>query len=285
MAKQSALFRRLGRKAPQARQIPPLAEPRSERMLYSQALRSHVREWTRKTLEILDRYFDSVVGVDVGVTAQLQQRGTFTVHGDGVNSKLQTAIDLITVTWEDIENKKQYGKLLNRIGDSQNKRAGNYIKHVVGLNPRAEARTGTAIDTFRDRNLSLIKSLEHDSIAKLRTILERAEKGTRVEDIREQIQHLGDVSESRADLIARDQTGKLNGQLNQLHQTNAGIEEYDWSTSGDERVRSGHEELDGTRQRWDSPPDTGNGEHYHPGDDIQCRCSAIPVIPEFEAFE
>ena len=79
---------------------------------------------------------------------------------------------------------------------------------------------------------------------------------------------------SRAALIARDQTSKLTSDLNELRQTQAGVEEYDWSTSRDERVRKSHREKEGRRFRWDNPPaDTGN-----PGDDVLCRCVGIGVI-------
>jgi SPP1 gp7 family putative phage head morphogenesis protein len=66
-----------------------------------------------------------------------------------------------------------------------------------------------------------------------------------------------------------------------VRQTQAGISEYEWSTSGDERVRSSHDELDGTRQSWDDPPVTNDdGDTNHPGEDYQCRCVAIPVLPD-----
>ena len=77
--------------------------------------------------------------------------------------------------------------------------------------------------------------------------------------------------------LTRDQTGKAIGQLTQARHRQIGIEEYTWRTSQDERVRPSHAALDGTRQRWDSPPSVG-----HPKEDIQCRCVAIPYIPEAE---
>ena len=75
--------------------------------------------------------------------------------------------------------------------------------------------------------------------------------------------------------IARDQTSKAIGQLTRARHQQIGIEEYTWRTAQDERVRSTHAVLDGTRQRYDSPPSVGN-----PGGDVMCRCVAIPVIPE-----
>ena len=73
--------------------------------------------------------------------------------------------------------------------------------------------------------------------------------------------------------LTRDQTSKAIGQLTHARQTQLGITEYLWRTAQDERVRETHATLDGTTHRWDTPPGVG-----HPGQDIQCRCVAIPVL-------
>ena len=89
-----------------------------------------------------------------------------------------------------------------------------------------------------------------------------------------QIQKIGRNTTKRAKLIARDQSSKLNSALNQQRQQNFGVEEYVWRTSGDERVRDNHRSKNGKTFRWDDPPkDTG-----HPGQDVQCRCVAQPII-------
>ena len=75
--------------------------------------------------------------------------------------------------------------------------------------------------------------------------------------------------------IARDQTSKAVGALNQARQQQIGIVEYVWLTAEDERVRGTHAANNGLTFRWDQPPGTGN-----PGEDIQCRCTAIAVRPQ-----
>lgn len=73
--------------------------------------------------------------------------------------------------------------------------------------------------------------------------------------------------------ITRDQSNKLTGRLTEARQTMAGIDEYVWETSEDDRVRPNHASKQGQIYRWDqAPSDTG-----HPGSDIQCRCVAIPA--------
>jgi hypothetical protein len=46
---------------------------------------------------------------------------------------------------------------------------------------------------------------------------------------------------------------------------------YVWLTSGDEKVRPSHAANDGKIFYWSDPPSTG-----HPGEDINCRCVAVP---------
>jgi SPP1 gp7 family putative phage head morphogenesis protein len=80
-------------------------------------------------------------------------------------------------------------------------------------------------------------------------------------------------ADARAKLIARDQISKYNGQLNQTRQTALGLSKYRWQTSGDERVRDTHKALNGKIFSWDNPPSVG-----HPGDEINCRCVALPIF-------
>ena len=83
------------------------------------------------------------------------------------------------------------------------------------------------------------------------------------------------VSGSNLRRLTRDQTSKAVGQLTHARHRQLGIQEYTWRTAQDERVRVTHQALEGTRQKWDSAPGVG-----HPGEDIMCRCVAIPVVPE-----
>jgi hypothetical protein len=71
--------------------------------------------------------------------------------------------------------------------------------------------------------------------------------------------------ENHANLIARDQISKLNGQLNKTRQTSAGISKF--------VVRDEHEALDGRTFGWEE----GAGGLI-PGEPINCRCWGEAVI-------
>lgn len=124
-------------------------------------------------------------------------------------------------------------------------------------------------------NVDLITSIPDQYLDRVREIVEEnMTEGLRWESLVEEIQRAGDVTKTRAKIIARDQTSKMNGAFNQARQQSLGIERYEWQTSGDERVRDTHAAHDGQVFRWDDPP----AETGHPGDDIMCRCTAIPIV-------
>ena len=88
-----------------------------------------------------------------------------------------------------------------------------------------------------------------------------------------------DVMQTQAELIARDQVGKMYSAFTQARHQELGVEEYIWQTSGDERVRDSHRAVDGKRFRYDDPPIV-DGEPATPGSPINCRCVPIPLLPE-----
>lgn len=147
------------------------------------------------------------------------------------------------------------------------------MKRLLGLNPRVDPGTSIMLDKYRQDNVRLITSIAQDQLARVKKVLDQ-NQGLRVEELEALLDDQFQIVGNRAELIARDQTLKLNGQLTKIRMQNAGVEEYIWTTSGDERVRETHAAQEGKRFRWDVPPqDTG-----HPGDDFQCRCTAYPVI-------
>lgn len=127
-------------------------------------------------------------------------------------------------------------------------------------------------------NVELIKSIPAQYLDKVRDVVEKAfSTGQRWESVVEAIRHVGQVTKARAKLIARDQVGKMNSDFNRIRQTGLGITHYTWSTAHDERVRRSHAALDGTTQEWNRPP-LVDGEAVNPGDAVNCRCAAIPIV-------
>lgn len=142
-------------------------------------------------------------------------------------------------------------------------------------------------------NVALIKSIPHELnnqiLSKFNTIFQ--EKGFDQQALVKELEGRFKVANNRARFIARDQTGKIIGQLNQARQTDLGINSYTWQTSEDERVvgthggaypdgtpgHMDHFSRNGKTFLWSVPPGDG-----HPGQAFNCRCVAIPVIPELQ---
>lgn len=148
---------------------------------------------------------------------------------------------------------------------------------VLGISP-SSLRLAPVVESAKDRSIQLVEKALRLYAQDVREVFSDPENtGLRVEDLKAKLLERGNVWESRAELIARDQTLKLNSAITKTRHENAGVSEYVWSSSLDERVRPEHAALEGQRFSWSAPPEPG-----HPGEDYQCRCVAIPVIPELD---
>lgn len=159
------------------------------------------------------------------------------------------------------------------------------VKQTLGIDIMDDYYMGEfyreALNVWVEDNVNLIKTIPKDSLGRMKEIVQEGFKaGKTTTSIVKEIQRTYGIEKRHARLIARDQTAKLHGQLAKAQQTDAGVNEYIWSTSGDSRVRERHRELNGKRFRWDDPPvvDTKTGRRAHPGEDYQCRCVALPVF-------
>jgi SPP1 gp7 family putative phage head morphogenesis protein len=181
---------------------------------------------------------------------------------------------------------------------------GKFTKELIGVEfVPTESWETEVIKAWSNDNFTLIKSLSQEHIKTANTIVSNSlSRGETVNVIKRKIRNLSKtITGSRARLIARDQVGKLNGQYTQKRMTEAGIEMYSWLTAGDERVRGrpggkfpnaipSHWAMDGVICRWDDPTKfmengkwrkrTAKMPKVHPGQEIQCRCTAVPYMDD-----
>jgi len=129
--------------------------------------------------------------------------------------------------------------------------------------------------SFVSENVSLIQNVGAQALKRASTTISMGvQRGWTLKQITKELQKTAKFSQNKAKLIARDQVASLNGQITKIRHKEVGINKYIWSTSLDERVRDSHLDKEGEVFSWNSPPpDTG-----HPGEDINCRCVAIPAI-------
>jgi uncharacterized protein with gpF-like domain len=219
--------------------------------------------------------------------------------GDSIPSGVDAAIKRAAAKLGNLDEwaKRMVGLAVEANRDSVDERLGRAIKEAIGVDvSRLLKANGPLLQSMRSAtadNIALIKSIPEQYFGRVtETITAGWVQGLRWESLVGQIERDGEITENRAKLIARDQTGKMNSAFNRELQQQVGIERFEWSTSQDERVRgnpsgkypdavSDHWALNGRTFRWDEPgPCRGtiSGEPCHPGEDVNDRCVALPIV-------
>ena len=275
--------------------LPKPSIPRSTKQLerlYFTAIKELTDDLRRFTEEMLWPALDaSLEGDQAAKPNQPDEiKAKDTVRLDDFTDDIETIVNGMRVRhaekYTDIEIKNIASKFAERGQDFNSKEINKNFQKVLGVTPFTnEAFLAGEINKFTKTNVKLIKSISQkyfDDIESL--IIREAKAGTLAKDVfkkvqvklKTNIQKNQIKAQNRAKLIARDQISKFNGSLTQARHQNAGIAKYQWQTSLDEAVRDSHISKQGKIFRWDQPPaDTG-----HPGEDIACRCVAIPVFED-----
>ena len=148
--------------------------------------------------------------------------------------------------------------------------------------------------SWAEDNYTLITSNAKNYVSKINTLTEQAiVNGLSPMKLKEEIKKATEsLSDKHCKLLARDQMGKLNGQITEAQMTEVGLDMYVWSTAYDDRVRNSHAVMEGLLCRWDDAsvcsydngktwvPRPADAVDLHPGQDIQCRCVALAFYPE-----
>jgi SPP1 gp7 family putative phage head morphogenesis protein len=136
---------------------------------------------------------------------------------------------------------------------------------------------GEALRALMREQVELIQSIPIDAAERVHELtIAGLENSTRSSEIAKQIIASGEVSKSRARLIARTEVARTASVLTEVRAKSAGLEYYVWETSKDGAVRPGHRAMQGV--------DEGSGRiiRHHPGRIWNCRCYPRPVLPEQE---
>lgn len=276
---------KIGRSAGRAKgtkaELPPI-EPRlsTEREYYA-ALRAMLTQMAKETRE-------SVIPLYQAETAQ--KRSALTGDAEPIwFNRLAAVTAMLQRVATDTVN-----RILNLEAVRHTEAFMTNAKRALGIDLRSVVRQEDLADYLQaaaGRNASLITSLGDDTIKRIQqAVYDNSIAGNSVATLRKALADGFGISDRRAKLIARDQTGKLNADLNQIRQTQAGVEEYGFMTSVDERVRASHDAMQGRTCRWSDPtvykatdgswrPRSGvGGVEKHAGQDIQCRCVGRGIV-------
>lgn len=241
----------------------------------SKALRSYGAKWNKSTgtfavvkedlpQEVLDaagKYAVAARDLHVALLARLAdiQRG---LEGQ-VNKKLVDATLVISKAERSFNS--AYGEAIGKVELSEGARE--------------------ALDREYADNMKLwIKKFSEDTIKELRgDVQENARQGYRFDHLVERIQNRYDVSQTKAEFLARQETSLFVSKHREQRFSEVGITHYVWQTAGDAEVREGHSELNGrTFSFKDKAPARymSVDQPCNPGEDYNCRCVAAPIVTE-----
>lgn len=248
------------------------------------------REYFSAIQRLLDPYYKAIKEILIPVIPRVTQSFENQTRVDDfrkdnyweiISRAIKEVGVAVGIGFVDGDIEREARRIGTRTSDFNRNQMNNQFRSVLGVNPlRNESYLESQVASFTARNASLIKSIPSQSLSRVETLVRTSvEAGETASVLAGKIKGEMNIARRRAALIARDQINKFNGKLTELRQTEVGVEEYIWSSSKDERVRENHRSKDGKRFSWKTPPsDTG-----HPGEDINCRCVAIPILNYLKA--
>lgn len=271
------LMAHLGRLKPVRKRLPIQAQPDNVRLAYFRALRALIRDARDMLLTELRPELPRILEAARAIRGDSSD----TRLDAGPSSRLQALIEGVAHAWQEKHPTDELTELANRYAEATSKhqktQLSKQLKAGVGVDVLAsDPNLKPRLEAFAVENVSLIRSMSSTYFSQVETMAMAALRdGDRAEALADDLVDRFDVADSRAKLIARDQIGKLNGELNQVRQEELGVTGYIWRTMEDNRVRPEHQLLDGKFFEWDDAPEDG-----HPGFPINCRCYAEPDLSE-----
>ena len=253
-----ALMRSLP-KRPKRRKAKPIKYPWLLERDYARHIRKVMKEYVKELITELEPSIDEEI------------RLVQSIFKDAINEKTQVIRGKIRVNERDIEES------FIRVARNNKMQFERGTLSVLGVNPLVyEPYLLPTLQLFVTENVSLIKSLQGELLESAsKTIMSGVTAGLSRNTISDNLQKLNGVAERRADLIARDQTGKFFGRLTKQRNETIGIKKFIWVTANDDKVRDEHRDLEGKTFTWENGADG-----LFPGQDINCRCTSMAVLDD-----
>jgi len=273
----------------------PWIYPWAHERQYAQKLNKWISPFIKAVEEYISGQAESILRGDSATKIDV-------LPGQGFTLLSQTLSGWVAQYYPDPETNRSPSGIMMGLGDTAtgvkqaaNREWGKQTKPVLGFQFNTSETWWTTLrDSWAKQNYDLLKKVSTEYVRNVNRLVESAvTNGISYQTLMQDIVAAGLKPKGyQARLIARDQIGKLNGQISMAQQTDAGIDKYIWQTAGDERVRNTHREIDGKLCRWDDAtvysddrgktwkPRTAGMPKVHPGMEIQCRCTAIPYMDD-----
>lgn len=258
--------------------------PRAPRLVWPGALERKYRKAMAKLVEAMAHLVERRLEVaypQVVTSAQAARPTADHARADAYGDEIGKLMSLVRTgffgEYTDAKLAELAAEIARAVATDNKRQLGGVFKSVLGVDVfQAEPWLNAEVGAFVTQNVGLIRSLSTSYFDRIeRLVYDGARRGVSWQDLKADLRDATPATRARAELIARDQVGKFNGQLAELRQTQAGVDKYRWRTSLDERVRNSHAAREGKVFAWSDPPEDG-----HPGEPIQCRCYAEPVLED-----
>lgn len=142
------------------------------------------------------------------------------------------------------------------------------------------APTGYILQQQLDDSVRLITSLPTEAAQRVHVLtMEAAATGARAKEIAAEIMRTGEVTQSRAMLIARTETARTQSLLTTARAQHIGCTHFKWQAILDTRTRPSHRKMNGRVCEIASPPIV-DGQPLLPGQIYNCRCTMLPILPD-----
>lgn len=238
---------------------------------YPMAVERGYKQWLKKYIKSITQSIkDNIVPIQSFITSHYRQDAdesydtqlaiaiSTAIQAGMAQEQIETAL-MNVYSETDIYNRGQIETVYKSLGQTP----------IVGLDD------STIKNQFLQQNRMLIESIRTDIKTKLiYEINNQVTNGYDEGDIIAVINKAKEQAYKRADKIAHNEIGNLDGRMCKSRQLANGITHYQWRTVRDERVRPWHAEREGKIFAWDKPPFDG-----HPREAPFCRCEPAPCIP------
>lgn len=203
---------------------------------------------------------------------------------DGISDWIGHAMDLLVKKWS--EKLLGIGEKVSRLFVSRS--MGNYDKafkrglknHGFTVDLQLTDYTAKVAQESIAMNTALIRSIGNQYLEKVQMhVWESVLSGLDAGELSKNLQHDFGVAKRRANLIARDQTNKVNSAIEHARREELGITEAIWRHTGSAKEpRQSHVRANGKRYKVNEGL-LIDGKYIYPGQEINCGCTSMAVLP------
>lgn len=240
----------------------------------------------RKSLESMIQ--DMLADYDRQITRLIKTRPELTM--DAPAKPIRQTLNELSAKWGAIFAQKAQAladRLIGQVDRVSHTTLNASLREMSGgltiKTPAMPAALRARLSASVAENIALIRSIPDTYHGKLSGIILRSvqQGGTGTAQLLDEIKSLNVVTENRAELIAVDQTKKINSAMNTERMRSAGVNKFEWIHSGGgKEPRELHVRYDGQIFDINDPPiiDERTGERGMPGVLLNCKCKARPIV-------